>query len=856
MQAGVLWARRWARTGLALTVCASALALGGAHIRVVLVATFVVACSGALGFAGGTLRRVPAPALLMSALGAYCLLQSLPLPMGLLRVLSPSAADAWSRSLLPFHESVGVGSLSLDPGASSVEAAKWCGYAVAFTLASSFGRRRGATPVVALVFASALAVALATLGHRLVGASRVFGLYAPEFGTSSVQIGPILNPNCLAGYLVLGALCGLGFMLSSASLGPRWLWGIATAVIAGVVVLSVSRGGVGALLVGIIAFAIFSTRATIARERARRLKWYDWAGVGAALVAAAVFSVLGVDASWHELLQKDTDKLRMWAWVLPMVRDFPLFGVGRGAFESAFPFYKPVANNLVYSHPENLVAQWVCEWGIGVGLAAIGLFAWLLRPSRLGLGKYLSASGALIGVFALLLQNFVDFSLELFAPALAVTVVLGACWGQTGGGGSPNSPRALARLDGLWAPALVGLALLSVALAVVRGSVPVAQERLAVQNQYRRLSVEDAGATKEMWGALRSAIERHPAEPFFPRLGAALAVRLGNVEPLPWIDRSLERCAVDSRTHWILAYTLHQHQHLPQALLEARLAVEYDSSLAATVGGAVARWSPRLEDIERAAPPGPSGSQVRYFAARELDPIAHGALREELLRRAIQHDPRFLQGRRALADELLLGFGTERCEGEAEARCEAEILAQSRALDRLQPDSAAGSEVLGKLLAKAQRGAEADRVLSVRCPELTEQERVKCWRTLLFAVREGNGSSAMVIRAAQHLVKAACLVDQGCENALIQAGEAMAKLEEWPTALDYFERAARRTQTVQALLKVAEAADKLGRLQIAERALALAASRSGSNEALAGQIEKRRQNLLRSVFIDRPSGRP
>jgi hypothetical protein len=63
------WARRWAKIGLALTVCASALALGGAHIRVVLVATFIVACCGALGLVGGMLRRIPAPALVMSALG-------------------------------------------------------------------------------------------------------------------------------------------------------------------------------------------------------------------------------------------------------------------------------------------------------------------------------------------------------------------------------------------------------------------------------------------------------------------------------------------------------------------------------------------------------------------------------------------------------------------------------------------------------------------------------------------------------------------------------------------------------------------------------------------------------------------
>jgi hypothetical protein len=846
MPGGAPGPRRLADIGVALTVCVSAVALGGAHFRVVLVATFALACCGALGLFGGALRRIPPPAWVLGALGAYTLLQSIPLPIALLKLLSPLAADAWARSLLPFHESVRVGSISLDPGASSLEAAKWFGYAVAFSLAGSFGRRRGATPVVALVFASALCVALATLGHRLVGATRVFGIYAADFGPSRAQIGPILNPNCLAGYLVLGALCGLGFMLSSASLGPRWLWGIGTAVIAGVTVLSVSRGGVAALLFGIVLFAIFSSRARIARERARRLKWYDWAGIGTALLAAGVFSVMGVDASWRELLQKDTDKLKMWSWVVPMIRDFPLFGVGRGAFESVFPAYKPVANNLVYSHPENLVAQWLCEWGVLVGLVAFGLFAWLLRPSRLGLGRNLAASGALIGVAALILQNLVDFGLELFAPALAVAVLLGACWGQSRG--EPGATRSSVAPSMAPGVVLVCCIFLSVGLAIARGRSPVASERLALQNQYRRLSVEDGGAVKDMWAALHTAIERHPAEPFFPRLGAALAVRLRTVEPMPWIDRSLERSLVDSRTHWILASALYRYNRLPQALLEARLSVEYDGSLAATVGAAVAHWSPRLEDIERAAPPGPSGSQVRYFAARGLDQNAPAGLREELLRGAIRHDPNFAQGHRALAEELLTGLESERCAGEAQSRCQAQIRAEARALDRLKPDSAAGSEVLARLFARTEQSAEADRVLSARCPELADQERIKCWRALLSALRPGKGNGATIVRVAQHLVKAACLVDQGCESALLQAGDAMAKLEEWPTALDYFERAARRTQTVPALLKVAEAADKLGRFQIAERALALAASRSGSNEALARQIETRRQNLWRSLL--------
>lgn len=818
---------------MALVICLSALALGGADVRVVLVGTFAMVGCGVLGMLDGSIRRVSAPALIMAGLGVYSLLQAVPLPLAWLKFMSPVAAEAWSRSLLPFGEQVGFGSLSLDPGASCVEGAKWLSYAVAFSLAAAISERRGVEFGVASVFTSSLLVALATLAHGLAGATRVYGLYEPQLGPASNHIGPFLNPNCLAGYLILGVLCGFGFVVSSKDLAIRCLWGAGTAIIAGTAVLSGSRGGVGALALATVAFALVTFNARRKRRQLHHLKWYDWGGALAVLLFAVGFAALGAQDDWFELTHGDLSKLRMGSWVLPMIRDFPAFGVGRGAFESTFQAYKPTADNIIYANPENILAQWASEWGVLMGVGGFSCLLWVLRPSRLGFGRRALVSSAVVGVAALVFQNFVDFGLELFAPMLAATVLLGSCWGNR----RPGPSR------GLHSVVLVSAAAVAVLLACAFGRSPVSLQRLALQAQLAQLNPKLPGATQQLWDQLRSAMERHPAEPYFPRLGAVVALRVGNVEPLPWIGRALERGPVDSRTHWLLARTLQRHGYLQQALLEARLAVEYDPDLAPTVGQNVAGWSEQFADIERAAPPGPSGSQVAISAASAIPPGSNDQLREGLFRLAVRKDKSFARAHKALAEELLRGLGSARCAADASAQCRADVLHEASALDRLNPSSADGSVIRAELYRATDQSGEADRVLSARCPVLEQSERVRCWQALLAVALARPGNRQLVERVARHVAKTACTLEKGCEAALLQAGEAMKQLENWPEALAYFQGAVQIDPTVPALLSVADAAIALGRPSVADRALQMAERQSRQNPTVRGQIQAKRDAI-------------
>ena len=218
---------------LVLAVVGSVLAIGAVHTGVLLLVAATVLAALSLeiyaGLASPGARRpvLSLPACILGALALYCLLQALPLPFALLRLIAPANADVWARALLPFGEvdPPRWASLSLDPGASMVEALRWATYAAVFVTASSISARRGAAWGVALVFCSAVIAALTTVGHGLAGATKVFGLYQPSLPASSWHIGPLLNPNNLAGYINLGALAGLGLMLTRRPPIPPWLVG-------------------------------------------------------------------------------------------------------------------------------------------------------------------------------------------------------------------------------------------------------------------------------------------------------------------------------------------------------------------------------------------------------------------------------------------------------------------------------------------------------------------------------------------------------------------------------------------------------------------------------------------------------
>lgn len=817
-------------------VLGSSLILGGLQIPVSLglCAVAALSCTLAIRRSPLTVRTVPLPSLVAFALAGYTTLQAVPLPLPLNRWLSPRSAEIWTQALGPGGGALRWAPLSYDPGASTIEAARWFTYGCTFLAAATVGRRRGSRWGATLLFLAAVVLAIITFAHGFLQAERVYGIYTPMFAPSRWHIGPLLNPNTLAGYLNLGAFSGLGLALSRRPRLPIWLIGCGVALLFGVSLLSGSRGGVVILPIGFALLILLHRQLRKREGGGPKFSSFDWAMLTAPLLGGIALAFLGsTSTTWQELAQRNVDKIHMWGWARPLISDHLWTGIGRGAFESVFQQYRTGPDNLIYSHPENLIVQWLSEWGIVIGGLGLLAMAVGLRFRSLGVYQQSAAVGTVVGALLVIAQNLVDLSLEVPAIPIALATGLGGCWGGAIRRDWRSQRSAWSRFSQM--VALAGV--LFIAHGVARGLHPVAQNRLEIHEQLQQANLKDPESVSALRSALTAAELRHPGEPYFPRIRAVLALQLGDEPVLKWIDQALTLSPWSGRTHLVLATALARSGPLHQALLELRFAAEYDPGLASDVGQIAVSLTKTAAVLERAAPSGTPGAHVLFAAAERLNDAQDAENRALLLESAVRHDPLFWRARRSLLEAMLKSCPDG-------ARCGPDFERQVSALESATPDSTLALEYRARRLEKLGRIEEAESLLVKECPGRKEREHCL---SLLLSYASQRHDGARTAQTAKALVADACQADR-CIPALLQAGTALEKAGDLTTSLAYFERAAEEQPSAQTLGAVGRVAQALGLFSKADAALTRAAGLKGADPRARAELEQRRhQAWLKSL---------
>ncbi|MBI4706275.1 MAG: lipid A core--O-antigen ligase [Deltaproteobacteria bacterium] len=833
----------------------SLLAIGAVHPPVMLVlgATGILALCLALAARLGPRRASPvtSPVAVLLALAGFCFLQQVPLPLGWLEVLGPANADVWSRALLPLGESVaGPVPLSLDPGATRMEVLRWLTYGGAFAAASVVASRRGAPWGVGLVFMAALVAALATIGHGLVGATKVFGLYEPSFVPAPWHVGPLLNPNNLSGYLNLGAMCGLGLLLTREPVAPHWLVGVCVAVLVGVNVTTGSRGGVALLPVGVLVLAVIVTLS-------RRRRGHSSSSVRRArlvMVLAVAFGVVlallgGTSGTWKEIFDENLDKLGMLLWVRPLVSEFRWLGVGRGAFESVFPAFQQGtgtgAGSIVYTHAENFPAQWLAEWGVPVTAVALVALCWLFRPGRLGVGRSAVAAGAWLGVLLVLVQNMVDLGLEIPGLCVGVAVVLGSLWGDqsrvlTPKGASLRSAR-VARWIGV--AALAGA--LAVAAAARTGLDDLGADRARVkQSLLEQPRPRSALERRRIRAALRAAMQRHPAEPYFPLMGALLAWQEHDQSPMPWLQRALERSLRNGKAHLLLAQVLHEHGAKRQALMELRLAVQNDSGLVGPAAALGVAWTRETEGLLLTVPEGERAVDSLDALGLQLTAVGDRRLGAAFDRWTIERDSLRPGPHGRLAEDVILSAGQGGCA--QRRRCEQAIEEHVAALRLARPELSLAAQLRARWLLAVGDPAGAVGLLVRECEQATDYASCLHVRALAAAKLEGPRELG---DAAKELLTASCMQPEPCAAAASWIGELYAGRGEWAAAVTAFARAAQEEPTEARFIRLGDAASQAGLHGQAADAYARALRLHGSDDpALRARLEREKEHTMNQLL--------
>ena len=890
---------------LALVVLGSLLAVGTIHVKVLLVVAPVALLGAAIvAFVEDDHNiYMPVPAWVIAGLSLYCLLQSLPIPWYWLHRLSPVAAQTWAdaRQIIGgnAHQSA---SISVDPGGSRIEALKWLCYAAVFTTAATLTKRTGAKRGLGLVVTAALVGGILTIIHGLLGLEKWLGFYKPTFPGPPWALSPLLNANNFSGYLNLATFCAIGLAMTGRPPAPRWALGLIAAILFALSFLTASRGGVLALLLGIVLVSL------ALREQARRARrlgapmlpgWLPIAGVA---VVGGILGVLGSnDVIWEQLLDETLDKIRIVEWTAPMISDHRWFGVGRGAYETASAAYRSTLGAVIYLHAENFIADWLAEWGIPVTVVGMGALMWLLRPKRLGFLRHPIPTAAMIGIFALLLQNLVDLGLEIAAVGISTFTVLGSLWGgaardadrrlareekraqnaaeltsspeaefQSGpvhdrpkGDSSLEARRAALneskprlqdkRIARTAAARTATWVLLALGLIIVVGttSQPDAiDQRKALHDAYANAKWSEPSQVKHFGRQLSLAIDRHPADPYLPVLGALMAQNTGR-NALVWINQALRRDPVNSRAELLLADVLAARGHVRQALGALRHCLMHAPDLSTLVAERAGQFTQSLDELELAVPDGVKGVDLLDALALRFSQPEQRDLHEALLQRAFQRQPDSIKTHTIVVNDLLRDLDDPKspCAGPVHNDCEARLRRHAAVIEALGTRNLQAVLLHAQILTHEGKLTEAAQWLSQRCQDFTSD--AGCASNLVIAASRLQ-NPALLEEASATYVALACTTPDSCASAATWIGNLFMARGNYEHALSRFERAANEAPSAEAWMRVADIALRAGRVSRAQSALS-AARRFGATAdfELEHRVEQARRDQLMHDALQR-----
>lgn len=426
----------WSEYLFAFAVIAAPLALGSVHVaaQIALAAVLLVAFAGASWQLTRDGREVRVGWIGIGLFGAlaWAFLQWLPLPAGLVEVLSPTAWEARRVAAeLASAELPEWLPLTLDAGRAAAGIVSLLAVTLAYLTATSLRQDSNARArITTYVELAGLGVLLSAIVHHGLGLTAIWGIYAPVTSGLPEFASSFVNPNHAAALMMLGAIVAFGASLSPER-SQRWHLTVGVVLSVGVL-LSMSRANALLLIVGLLVLTL--PPLLIPRFRADRARLVRLlAGALCCLFVALV--LIGPERWLHEFAQLEDKGVSgqgvftyCWSIAGDVLGLAPWTGVGPGNFGVAStPFVGTLQQGyLAYAH--NGVQQVLADLGLVVGalvllLVGAGFVRMAVRGLRDPAGLPIWAAAVALG--ALAVQNLVDFSLWIPGVAVPAAAVLG-----------------------------------------------------------------------------------------------------------------------------------------------------------------------------------------------------------------------------------------------------------------------------------------------------------------------------------------------------------------------------------------------------------------------------------------------
>ena len=410
--------------------------------------------------------RVAFSPLLIPAVGFLLLmgLQIAPLPRGVLRLISPKTETLY-QATLPGASTSTTEIARADAAAMGAEykpAPTWRpisqnafatrtylmkGFAFAlflFLFLNAFREIRQVRRVLYVLVAVGTFQAFYGVLEYLSGHQHIFA-YQKRYYVDAAT-GTFINRNHYAAFLEMTLLVALGLLFSrlrEPHAGETWrekllaltdrraslnLTLLLCIGIVGVgLVLSYSRAGIILGLTAAVAFCLLQLRQNWSLQKTLMV----------GLLAVVVFVPMYGVGYWtltgrYALLTNEVTmpggRMAVWRKTVDIVRDFPVLGTGVGTFQFVFPRYREATTTAFYDYAHSDYLQVLAEGGvIGGALLAVGILLvaqiWR-RPQAVRAGAVLRTACG-FAVLAVALHEAVDFSLQIPANLLALTLIVG-----------------------------------------------------------------------------------------------------------------------------------------------------------------------------------------------------------------------------------------------------------------------------------------------------------------------------------------------------------------------------------------------------------------------------------------------
>jgi tetratricopeptide (TPR) repeat protein/O-antigen ligase len=281
--------------------------------------------------------------------------------------------------------------------------------------------------VVTAVILTGLAVSLLGIVQKIFWDGRIFWMHSIDRAAN--PFGPYVNKNHYAGYISMVIPVSIGFLFSYNGKKCRLvktLVTVATAIMAGGMLYSLSRSGTISMLASLLFMALLLIKFKSVNLSSTMIL------IGAAILIVCVsLATLEPLARAFSNLNDVSWQARLWVWkgTAGIIDEHWLTGSGLGTFVHVFPGYRLPATRFFFDHVHNDLLELMAETGT-VGFAIIfGFAGWFLvrtarrLSSRRDVWALNITAGFLASLAAIFIFSMSDFNLHIPANMLLFCIV-------------------------------------------------------------------------------------------------------------------------------------------------------------------------------------------------------------------------------------------------------------------------------------------------------------------------------------------------------------------------------------------------------------------------------------------------